>query len=150
MRKETSGKENVPPLVQTTIIIIDYCIAFSFCSVDQAIRLKRTEEIKHKVRDEFKNKLREELKHELRAISGGADGAAAGGPGKGECKGSQPTKGGEDREEDKTDYFELVFECIDTRKNFLNVISLNARNPVEPDIDLVILQALLNGKKKKE
>jgi hypothetical protein len=30
----------------------------------------------------------------------------------------------------------------------LNVISLNSRNPVEPDIDLVILQALLYGKKK--
>ena len=29
--------------------------------------------------------------------------------------------------------------------NFLNVISLNSRNPVEPDIDLPILQALLNG-----
>jgi hypothetical protein len=46
---------------------------------------------------------------------------------------------------DKTDYFELVYECIHTRNNFLNVISLNSRNPVEPDIDLVILQALLTA-----
>lgn len=50
---------------------------------------------------------------------------------------------------DKTDYFELVYECIHTRNNFLNIISLNSRNPVEPDIDLVILQALLIGKKFK-
>ena len=46
---------------------------------------------------------------------------------------------------DNTDYFELVYECIDTRKIFLNIVSLTARNPVEPDIDLAILQALLNG-----
>jgi hypothetical protein len=46
-----------------------------------------------------------------------------------------------------TDYFELVYECIDTRINFLNIVSLNARSPVEPDIDLAILRALLNGKK---
>jgi hypothetical protein len=51
---------------------------------------------------------------------------------------------------DTTDYFELVYECIHTRPNFLNIISLNSRNPVEPDIDLVILQALLNGKKSKK
>jgi hypothetical protein len=53
------------------------------------------------------------------------------------------------RDDDTTDYFELVYECIHTRTIFLNVISLNSRNPVEPDIDLVILHALLKGKKQQ-
>ena len=41
--------------------------------------------------------------------------------------------------------FELVYECVHTRHNFLNIITLDPRNPVEPDIDLAILRALLNG-----
>ena len=44
-------------------------------------------------------------------------------------------------------YFGLVYQCLDTRRNFLNVISLNSRNPVESNIDVAILQALLNGTK---
>jgi hypothetical protein len=95
--------------------------------------------------EELKNKLREELKHELRAISGAGDTAptSADKPGRKNPAGKGDASA---RVVDTTDYFELVFECIDTRTNFLNVISLNSRSPVEPDIDLVILQALLNGK----
>jgi hypothetical protein len=47
--------------------------------------------------------------------------------------------------DDTNDYFELVYECIHTRINFLNIVSLNAQSPVEPDIDLAILHALLKG-----
>ena len=50
------------------------------------------------------------------------------------------------RSPDTRDYFQMVFECVHTRHNFLNIITLDARNPVEPDIDLAILRALLNGK----
>ncbi len=97
--------------------------------------------------DELKNKLREELKEELRAISGDTAAPTAGkAPRKTLPNTTDNTK---TRAVDKTDYFELVYECIHTRNNFLNVISLNSRNPVEPDIDLVILQALLTGKKLK-
>lgn len=79
-------------------------------------------------RQDLKNKLREELNEDLSAFTGDGNTQKAGG-----------------RSADTTDYFDLVFECVDKRMNFLNVISLNSRNPVEPDIDLAILQALLNG-----
>jgi hypothetical protein len=68
---------------------------------------------------ELKNILREELKDELRALQG---------------------VGGE------IGYFELVYECVHIRMDLLNVISVNSENPVEPDIDLIILQAVLKGK----
>ena len=42
-------------------------------------------------------------------------------------------------------YFELVYECVHTRYNYINVVTVDRRNPVEPDIDLAILRALLNG-----
>lgn len=98
--------------------------------------------------EELKKKLREELTDELREISGDtstptAAKAARKPPG-------APADSGKTRSVDKTDYFELVYECVHTRTNFLNVISLNSRNPVEPDIDLVILQALLNGKQRSD
>ena len=48
---------------------------------------------------------------------------------------------------DATDYFELVYECVYQRSNFLNVISLDPDDLVEPDIDLAIFKALLNGKR---
>jgi len=111
---------------------------FWLFSNDPNILLQRNEEIK--------NKLREELKDELRAISGAVEPSAAAGA-------KPPRKSIADkkpRDADTTDYFELVYECLQTRRNFLNIISLNSRNPVEPDIDLVILQALLNGKKSKK
>ena len=73
------------------------------------------------VEEELKNKLREDLKEELIQVQGSAD---------------------------KFDCFESVYECIHTRMHLLNIISFNSRGPVEPDIDLAILQALLNGKKK--
>lgn len=88
--------------------------------------------------EELKNKLREDLRNEIRAISGGGDG--------GSKAPRQSNAEGRKKAPDSTDYFELVYECLYTRPNFLNIISLNSRNPVEPDIDLVILQALLNGK----
>jgi hypothetical protein len=94
--------------------------------------------------DELKNKVRDELKDELRAINGGGESATTG-----ISKGQQKAGTKADKPKhavDTTDYFELVYECIHTRKNFLNIISLNSRSPFEPDIDLVILQALLNGR----
>lgn len=92
--------------------------------------------------EELKNKLREALKEKILEISGG-DGAGA----EKKSKKSGENAGGKKRREaDTTDYFELVYQCIELRRNFLNVISLNARNPVEPDIDTAILRALLNGK----
>ncbi|CAF3833359.1 unnamed protein product, partial [Rotaria sp. Silwood1] len=42
------------------------------------------------------------------------------------------------------DYFELIYECIDKRSIFLNIVDLKVHNYVETDIDLAILQALLN------
>ncbi|CAF3703303.1 unnamed protein product [Rotaria socialis] len=48
-------------------------------------------------------------------------------------------------ESDSNDYFELIYECIKTRRKLLNVIRLNARNLVEPDMDIAILRAVLNA-----
>jgi len=45
------------------------------------------------------------------------------------------------------DYFELMYECIDKRSLFLNFIDIKLHTNVDADIDLVILEALLNGKK---
>lgn len=89
---------------------------------------------------ELKNKLREELKVELLKISGVGD-VSDGNVGKTLRKNDKKP-----RAVDETDYFELVYECINTRINFLNVVSLNSRSPAEPDIDLAILHALLKGK----
>ena len=86
--------------------------------------------------EELKNKLREELKEEIFQISGGVQ------------KGTTGT-GKKDKQTSTavvTDYFEQIFECVHTRTNFLNVVSLDSRNLAEPDIDLAILHALLRGK----
>lgn len=99
------------------------CYVFFAVSADMTGSQKR--------HDELKNQLREDLKDELRKITES--------PGKTDSNA---------RAAQIAEYFELVFECVYTRRNFLNVITLNSRNPVEPDIDLVILQALLNGKSK--
>ncbi|CAF1270009.1 unnamed protein product [Rotaria sp. Silwood1] len=45
----------------------------------------------------------------------------------------------------ETNYFELIYECIETRKILLNIINFNAHSLVELDMDLAILQALLNA-----
>jgi hypothetical protein len=95
--------------------------------------------------EELKNKLREDLKGEVRGISGAGDAA---GDGKTARKNTLTKGETKPRPVDTTDYFELVYECIHTRTHFLNIVSLNSRSPVEPDIDLAILQALLNGKEK--
>jgi hypothetical protein len=67
---------------------------------------------------EFKNKLREELKAELLAISGAGD---TGRPGvsKNPHKIRAITTDNKAGIADTTDYFELVYECINTRPNFL-------------------------------
>ncbi|CAF1256388.1 unnamed protein product [Adineta steineri] len=95
--------------------------------------------------DELKSKLREELKHELRGISGANDSAHAHTTKAPRLSTATTTKDHRPAAVDTTDYFELVYECIDTRTNFLNIVSLTSRSPVEPDIDLAILQALLNA-----
>ncbi len=87
--------------------------------------------------DELKKKLYDEVKDELNAISGVRPSR----------KSIHLISEKKPRTTDATDYFELVYECINTRINFLNVVSLNSRSNAEPDIDLAILQALLNGKK---
>ncbi|CAF2946088.1 unnamed protein product [Rotaria sp. Silwood2] len=95
----------------------------TLANVDQSILTK--------CHNELKSKLREELKNELRGISGARDKPA--------------TSNTNASLDDKTDYFELIYECICTRKDFINIISLDPDNPVELNIDLVILQALLNA-----
>ncbi|CAF0806293.1 unnamed protein product [Adineta ricciae] len=45
---------------------------------------------------------------------------------------------------DGTDYFQLIYECIHTRRVYLNFIDLKLHSPTEADLDLAILQALLN------
>ncbi|CAF0789998.1 unnamed protein product [Adineta ricciae] len=94
--------------------------------------------------DEIKNKLREDLRDEIRGINGGIDPSIAGNA-RSARRGTVTTNDPVPPRVDNTDYFELVYECIDTRKIFLNIVSLTARNSVEPDIDLAILQALLNA-----
>jgi hypothetical protein len=48
---------------------------------------------------------------------------------------------------EETDYFQLIYECIDTRMIFLNFIDFKVHSHLERDVDLAILQALLNGKR---
>ncbi|CAF4909804.1 unnamed protein product, partial [Rotaria sp. Silwood2] len=45
----------------------------------------------------------------------------------------------------RNDSFELVYECLHKRRNFLNIINLNSRDSIELDFDLIILKALLNA-----
>ena len=81
--------------------------------------------------DELKIRLREDLKDELLSINGPVD--------------TPITTNHHGYHTDEKDNFELVYECIHTRRNFLNIISFSSRHLVEPDIDLAILQALLKG-----
>lgn len=94
--------------------------------------------------EDLRKRLREELKEDLRAISGGGDTVTPTGQ-KPSRQQDTTSKNTTTQSADKIDHFELVFECIHTRPNFLNIISLSSSNSVEPDIDLVILQALLKG-----
>ncbi len=96
---------------------------------------------------ELKNKLRDELREEINEINGVGDVTRAN-LARAPRRNALSTSEKKPRTSDTIDYFELVYECIDTRINFLNVVSLNSRSPVDPDIDIAILQALLNGKNK--
>lgn len=86
--------------------------------------------------DVLKKNLRRDLEEDLKDIHGDKNLAAATNP-------REKTNEASER----TDYFELVYECVHTKHNFLNIITLDPRNPVEPDIDLAILRALLSGEK---
>ncbi len=97
--------------------------------------------------NELKNKLRDELRDEINEINGVGDVTRAN-LARAPRRNALPTNEKKPRTTDTIDYFELVYECINTRINFLNVVSLNSRSPVDPDIDIAILQALLNGKNK--
>lgn len=44
------------------------------------------------------------------------------------------------------EYFRLIYECIESRKIFLNFVDFKVHSNLQRDIDLAILQALLNGK----
>ncbi len=49
----------------------------------------------------------------------------------------------------KIDYFQLIYECIETHEIFLNFVNLKlTRSQVEPDVDWAILKALLISKIK--
>lgn len=98
-----------------------------------------------KNKDEIKNKLREDLRDKVTEISRAGDGADASNENK-ETKTKNSTDQTKQTQRTTIDYFELVYQCIEKRRNFLNVVRLNAHNPVEPDIDEAILKALLNGK----
>ncbi|UJR07492.1 hypothetical protein I4U23_011781 [Adineta vaga] len=52
--------------------------------------------------------------------------------------------------DEELDYFQLIYECIDSRMIFLNFIDFKAHNHVERDVDLAILQALLNATNSNE
>ncbi|CAF4343328.1 unnamed protein product [Rotaria sp. Silwood2] len=45
----------------------------------------------------------------------------------------------------RNDSFELVYECLHKRRNFLNIINLYSRDSIELDFDLIILKVLLNA-----
>lgn len=111
-----------------------FCVC-SF-SIDQSIIDKRDEEIK--------DKLREACEEEICEISGGHDKKVSK-TDKDSTKNTSPTTNNKASSKKKIDYFQLVYECIHYRKNFLNIFTFNHRNPFENDIDLFILQALLNG-----
>ncbi|CAF1365162.1 unnamed protein product, partial [Rotaria sordida] len=89
-----------------------------------------------KYNDELKLKLREDLKDELLSINGPVD--------------IPVTPDHHGHHTDNKDNFELVYECIHTRRNFLHIISFSSRHLVEPDIDLAILQALLKATSDKK
>ncbi|CAF1333097.1 unnamed protein product, partial [Didymodactylos carnosus] len=46
---------------------------------------------------------------------------------------------------DSTDYFQMIYECVHKKFKFLTIIGLNVNYDSEPDIDLVILNALLTA-----
>ncbi|CAF1439584.1 unnamed protein product [Rotaria sp. Silwood1] len=95
-------------------------------------------------RDGLKNQLREALKAELYAI-GGVSNPPTISSDKKASKNSTTTMETKNQDIDSPDYFALVYECITTRRKFLNIVSLNSQSPVEPDIDLAILRALLRA-----
>jgi hypothetical protein len=46
------------------------------------------------------------------------------------------------------DYFQLIYECVERHKIFLNFVDFKTRSQLEPDLDLAILQAILIGNKE--
>ncbi|CAF3872778.1 unnamed protein product, partial [Rotaria sp. Silwood1] len=98
--------------------------------------------------DELKNKLRERLTKELDEITHLGDGPNINGdrtPRQTPFQDVPTTNERKTPTDDSSVCFELVYACIDKRRNFLNIVSLNSQSPVEPDIDLVILTALLKA-----
>lgn len=53
------------------------------------------------------------------------------------------------RENSITDYFQLIYECVEIHKVFLNFVDFKTHSQVEPDVDLAILQAILIGNEKR-
>ncbi|CAF4221594.1 unnamed protein product, partial [Rotaria sordida] len=86
--------------------------------------------------DELKIRLREDLNDELLSINGSVN--------------TYVTTDHHAHCTDDKNNFELVYECICIRRNFLNIISLSLHHLVEPDIDLAILQALLKATSDKK
>ncbi|CAF3537706.1 unnamed protein product [Rotaria sp. Silwood1] len=114
----------------------------NFEASEEATRM--TPEAIKKHHDNIENKLRDDLKQELAYINGVRDGGNTSSSNKFQ-KGGKTEGKTKSREADTTDYFALIYECIHTRTNFLNIVSLNSRSPIEPDIDLAVLLALLKA-----
>lgn len=45
--------------------------------------------------------------------------------------------------------FELMFKCISERFDLLHIITVDVKNPTEPEIDVAILRALLKCERRK-
>ena len=48
-------------------------------------------------------------------------------------------------ENDSTDYFQLIYECLSTGHRFVNFLDLKIQTHLDTDLDLAILQALINS-----
>ncbi|CAF5025409.1 unnamed protein product, partial [Rotaria sp. Silwood1] len=94
--------------------------------------------------EEIKNKLREALNKELCEI-GGVTNVSQASKDTSTSEKLTPIMETKSQEVDSIDYFESVYRCVTQRQKFLNIVSLNTKSPVEPDIDLTILKALLKA-----
>jgi hypothetical protein len=93
----------------------------------------------------IKTKLREELHKEIIEICGIVDRGTTKNEKKPETTNGRPRR----RSMVATNVnecFDWVYECVSTRSNYLNIVSMKMGVSGTPEIDRVILQALLNGK----
>jgi hypothetical protein len=101
---------------------INHKIEFILFSNDRIFQVKQNEIIKNKIRQKVQIIL-----NEMNSIS---------------------SKNILEERKIKMDYFQLIYECIETHEIFLNFVNLKTRSQVEPDVDWAILKALLISKIK--